>query len=676
MATDFQIVSGVLLLLQNGQPVKAIAVPGSSSSADKPQPLIGGRFAHVLAWPTVHIFDAATGRQRKVQVFPAIDGKAPEYRSLTVARSAHALFLTASLNDVLLIARIDLTTGLVTYRHQVAGFQPDFYARRPMEAEDGMWNIPLHRRTGGGFSKGVICIDPVKGTTHETFIPALGYADDFSNLSPDGMFCLCPDMTVLHRAEDRTSGRPLFGLTVQLWLSRPLQFVRRLTVGWLPWDELPNEPFYAKDGKTFRREASAREALYAQIAETTERLALAPDGATQQSDFPEPFANSDPDFGLLMANWRAFATRLMQRVHWAPDSSGFWHSIHGFTGFTGLDGGSSARYYLPHYGLNSTSDGPSTRTPSRIEPLAGRRALLWYGDGLVEMEAPPALPSAPLPLPAQLGTWAAVKPASTPAEFFRVAIEANEQARTIRVPLGGLDASHCMAAILALGDEINRDLHGRIIEDQLNVVFLHDGQEMDEFAFFEHVERLGSVMAPPLRVLMQTLLDTPDLQKRHMYLFSIGEEGKGILHGAAKAFARLDPDPIALTMRYGEIMDPEHEYSFYGGVVPALYANLGWTEATLDFGIWLLRMNYYNSISHESFWNKDGFGAAAERFFSDPKAFAAHFLARYEHYGFEPAETSKNYPIYFIDVLDREITKKSPWTQALFEAWKLMPRAN
>jgi hypothetical protein len=155
----------------------------------------------------------------------------------------------------------------------------------------------------------------------------------------------------------------------------------------------------------------------------------------------------------------------------------------------------------------------------------------------------------------------------------------------------------------------------------------------------------------------------------------IGEEGKGILHGAAKAFARLDPDPIALTKRYGEIMDPEHEYSFYGGVVPALLANLGWTEATLEFGIWLLRMNYYNSISHESFWNKHGFGAAAERFFPDPKAFAAHFLARYQHYGFEPAETSETYPIYFIDVLDREVTRKSPWTQALFEAWKLMPRA-
>ena len=381
------------------------------------------------------------------------------------------------------------------------------------------------------------------------------------------------------------------------------------------------------------------------------------------------------DFGLLMANWRAFATRFMQRAHWAPDSSGFWHCIHGFAGFTGLDGGASSRYYLAHYGLTSGADGPSTRTPNRIEPLAGRRALLWYGDGLVEMEAPPALPSAPLPLPSSLGTWAAAKPASTPSEFFRVAIEANEQARTIRVPLGGLDASQCMAAILALRDEIARDLHGRIIEDQLNVVFLRDGQEMDEFAFFEHVEKIGSVMAPSLRALMQTLLDTPDLKKRHMYLFSIGEEGKGILHGAAKAFARLDPDPIALTKRYGEIMDPEHEYSFYGGVVPALLANLGWTEATLEFGIWLLRMNYYNSISHESFWNKHGFGAAAERFFPDPKAFAAHFLARYQHYGFEPAETSETYPIYFIDVLDREVTRKSPWTQALFEAWKLMPRA-
>lgn len=674
MAAEFQIVSGVLLLLQNGQPVKAITIPGSSG-ADKPQPLVAGRFAFALAWPIVHIFDAATGKLRKVRPFADIDGKAPEYRSLTVARSAHALLLTANVNDTLLIARVDLTTGLVTYRHQVPGLQPDFYARRPMETEDGVWIIPLNRRAESSFSKGVICIDPVKGTSQETFIPALNYGDDFSNLSPNGMFALRPDMTVLHRAEDRASGRPLLGLTVQLWLTRPLQFVRRLTVAWLPADELPNEKFYAKDGKTFRAEAGERENLFAQIAETTERLALAPDGATQQMDFSEPFASSDSDFGLLMTNWRAFACRQLQRAHWAPDSSGFWHCIHGFTGFTGLDGSASARYYLPHYGLKSTSDGPSTRTPSRIEPLPGRRALLWYGDGLVEMEAPPALPSGPLPLPASLGTWAAAKPASTPTEFFRVAIEANEQARTIRVPLGGLDASHCMAAILALRDEIARDLHGRIIEDQLNVVFLRDGQEMDEFAFFDHVEKLGSVMAPSLRAVMQTLLDTPDLQKRHMYLFSIGEEGKGIVHGAAKAFARLDPDPIALTKRYGEIMDPEHEYSFCGGVVPALYANLGWTEETLEFGIWLLRMNYYNSISHEEFWNKDGFGAAAEKFFPDPKAFAAHFLARYEHYGFEPAETSNNYPIYFIDVLDREITKKSPWTQALFEAWKLMPRA-
>lgn len=674
MATDFQIVSGVLLLVQNGQPVKAITIPGSSGT-DKPQPLLAGRFAYALAWPSVHIFDAAAGKLRKVQPFAEIDGKTPEYRSLTVARSAHAIFFTANLKDVLLIARVDLTTGLVTYRHRVPGLQPDFYARRPMEAEDGVWIIPLNRRTENSFSKGVICIDPVKGTRQETFIPALNYGDDFSNLSPNGMFALRPDMTILHRAEDRASGRPLFGLTVQLWLTRPLQFVRRLTVGWFTVDEMPNGAFYANDGQKFQQDAAGREALCAEIANTTERLALAPDGAIQQSDFPEPFTSSDSEFGLLMTNWRDFAFRQLQRAHWAPDSGGFWHCIHGFAGFTSLDGGSSARYFLPHYGVQSTSGGPSTRTPSRIEPLPGRRALLWYGNGLAEIEAPPALPSAPLSLPASLGTWAAAVAPSTPTEFFRVAIEANEQARTIRVPLGGLDASHCMAAILALRDEIARDLHGRIIEDQVNVVFRRDGQEMDEFAFFEHAEKFGSVMAPSLRALMQTLLDTPDLQKRHMYLFSIGEEGKGILHGAAKAFARLDPDPIALTKRYGEIMDPEHEYSFYGGVVPALYANLGWTHDTLEFGIWLLRMNYYNSISHEDFWNKDGFGAAAEKFFPDPKAFATHFLDRYEHYGFEPAETSKNYPIYFIDVLDREITRKSPWTQALFEAWKLMPRA-
>lgn len=677
---QFQIVSGVLMITQNGDPVHLAVIQGAEGRHETPRPLLGGRFAYAMTGNTLHLLDATTGQRRIVAVPTGADGEPATPQFLLPARDGQSLVLIAKTAQALVVSRIEPAAALITHRRRIAGYVSGPDVQRPVEAPDGSWNIPLNRKTGDGFAKGIVRLGLVSGEISESFVSAASYGDGFRNVSPDGALCLRPDMTLLpmdfigggSRLFGSSVRTKVFGLTVQLWQTQPLGFLRRLTLGWFTAEELPNETHYG-GARPVKHELGYRDPLFSVISATTQRLGLPYDAKPRQEDFPEPFASSEDEWGYLLRNWSHFAERTGRTIQWAPDSQSFWHTAHGLLGWTAIDGTASPRYLLERHGYSNGTWMPTTKSPSGVETLTGRRAIVRYENGFAQIEAAPASrPTPPVTIPASKDNWTALSSLAQ-THLYKAAEKAKSEARTICIPLGGIDAPACAAAILALRDEIARDLHGHIVGNALNVVFVQKGEEMGELPFFAHVESLGPSMAPPLRALMETFLSTQGLDK-YTYLFSSGENGEGILHGAAKAFARLDPDPIPFTMRYGRIMDPEHEYSFAGGVAPALFGNLGWTPATLDFAIWLMAKRYYNSINHDELWNTWGFGAAAESLYPEPKAFATKFFECLQQHYDEPPEPGNAFRIIFLDLLDREIKRKSPWTQAVFAGLRLMPR--
>lgn len=684
---DYRIVSGVLMILDGEKPVQMAVLPDAAGRTTDPEPLLGGRYAFAVVGAFIHLLEVGTGQHRVLRL-PIQQGGSSSSNYVAPTRDCRSFMIfcgdsksknTTSGGSRIVVSRFDIDSETIAEVARMPGRLRLRDGRLPREVPDGRWLLPQTRTTDAGLAKGVVECDPKSGSLTETFIPANSVWEDFRQISPDGKYCLCADLTHLPKAFagdgfrlfGRSPRKRVFGQVVQLWQTRPLSFVRRLTVAWHTADELPNDTTFM--APSVKHDRAYSPPMFEAIADVTQSAATSYDAVPSMTDFPPPFSNSDAEYNYLLHNWREFSEKSLSSVYWSSDSRGFWHAQYGYVGWADIDGNASPRYYLERLGLKSGMVRPFANGPRKIIPGAGRTAVWEFpykGKARLEAETS-AKPTLPVAIPPNKDKWIA-SPKADDRELFRFAEQANRDFRTISVPLAGMDASSCAAAIRHLCKELDRGLDGRVTNDTLNVVFKTDSARLGELAFFAHVETLGPAMAPALRDLMEALLAAPGLDKIH-YLFSDGENGEGGLHGAAKAFARLDPAPIELVKQYGRIMDPEHEYSFVGAVVPALLDNLGWTPDMVDFTIWLLAKHYYNSINHEWIWNDFGFGAAAERMHPDPRQFAIKFLTGIRADYSDPDDPGASYPVSILDLFDREIRTKSAWTKDVFAALKEMP---
>lgn len=612
---ELHYVDGVLLIERDGRVEQGYYIPDVNPAAPVPLGRIGAGHAWALNRRGVlHLIDVEAGVDRIATeaANPALSG-----RSYVVAAGDGAsLFLIGPGEGGLVLQTIEVAKAAVSHRYLIGCTWGHYRDAMPVLAADGKVLLPVQRKGASGeMDTGIVSVDPWSGEREEMLIPAERYGVGMMAISPDGRYCLRPDLTLL--PSDRGGAlqswfglrkeRRRFGLTMQLWQTQPLKFVRRLTIGWFEEDDLPQ---------------SARGDLFGVISEVTKRLALEPQRRARQIDFPQPYANSAKDWDRLESEWREFATGMAMQFAWTADSQGFWHVANGLVALTMVDGRSSPRMLLGRFGYSANSTRASTVYPLQIEPLAGQRVRLTYSDGRAVIAGTvAAMPGARFAIGPGSDAWEKTD-AEVTGRRYREAAEVRRRARLVAIPLASLEEADCIAAIDALRQAVQGNFLDRVVDDEILIEFVMPGRVLGEGEFFEMVEAHSPRAAGALRGLIEALCAVPGIEKQH--LFSVGEEGIGLLSGAARAFAKLDPAPIELVKAYGRLMDVEHEYSYINSVVPSMLENLGWTPEVMDFAVWLIQANFYNSMDHRRLWEEWGMGrAAAARYRPEEFGFGA-----------------------------------------------------
>jgi hypothetical protein len=163
--------------------------------------------------------------------------------------------------------------------------------------------------------EGMVTIDPETGAVSTDFHTNETPDASFLAPSPDGRYWLRPDLNVLP-VQDISDSRQRFmpwgqkqryyGVTLQLWETDPLRFVRRIVVAWLQADELPNEAHCT---------LPERQAIWNAIHTSTQNANVGPLGGMQRTHFSNVIRDDDEA-------WRKIDSNRMELARWYATQAG------------------------------------------------------------------------------------------------------------------------------------------------------------------------------------------------------------------------------------------------------------------------------------------------------------------------------------------------------------------
>lgn len=525
---------------------------------------------------------------------------------------------------------VDFPAGRVTGVHEDL---PGSALRPPLERPDGRLLLAV----GDGR---LILIDPHSGTLEESSLPGGPSTLGFLDASPDGRYWIRFDPGSLPTRDDtpgvigRLLGRPpaaerRYGLSVQIWETFPLRFVRRMVVAWLTAKELPDE---TQLPRMRNRPATlpSRPTLWNMVADAAAATGDAPlNEAPPRSSYPDAVASDQAAWDVIERNVTALAREWIRTAGWQPDGSAVWISTNGFLSCVGLDGTISPRLYTERRGLQGGTVRPIAARFREVVPLAARKARVVYDSGEVLLDgAPSAKPDRIVAVPLNRDGWRERggpddREARARSSAFRRIAELKIERRTTVIPVADWSESACIEAI----DRLSRlvmagELHRRVTDGQTRIMFELEAEQLPESKFFAALATRVPGTAPALRRLIEAFADASDKQD---FLFA-NEEGTGVLAEAVRALGVTDLAALPTIKRYGLLVDAEHEHFFAGTTVPAIVRAHGWSDQIIDFVFWVLVRNYYNTLqNYDVIWQAWGLRDAVIR--HDPRTLAVHLAS-------------------------------------------------
>jgi hypothetical protein len=471
---------------------------------------------------------------------------------------------------------------------------------------------------------------------------------------------------------------PWFARVLQVWEATPLRFVRRIACDWIPETELPNERLYPLSLPILQQRpwaaqqppidggwwaAQGKRWLWDRIAEATGEGNPDP-LASPRAVLPPLFRDSEQAWFNLLMSWSKLALDTSQllaggrqsRLIWSPDGDCLWHLAGPSVRCIGLDNTLSPRLLVER----DRPEWPGIRlVPRGATPLPHRRARLEFPIGSEEVDGGPSrAPYAPVTLPPDEARWRS-KPVH--AELGQQADAFLKDLRTVTVPLDGWSEAGCIAAIDALAAAVRQRFAVPPVKSPLPCRFILGARTIKEATFFARVAAEFPAAAPALAALLAAL---PDDAWRVEDVFADDEAGIGVLGHAARALAEVDKDCLPALRRYGGLMDREHELHFVNAVVPAYLAAHGWSEAALDFAIWLVLADFYNALDHAKLWRDWGMRDAAAAAHM-PEAFAGRIRALLAQDA--PGAPTEAFGHQMLGVMERELRRQpDDWTGRLF----------
>jgi len=529
---------------------------------------------------------------------------------------------------------IDAETGITQARHDNI---PGGWRLPPVERGDGTWLIETAMASGDGAVSGVVLFDPNRGVRDVSLLSDRSGFMGFEQASPDGRYWLRHDPTALPVMEANDgAGRFLpwagkdryFGVTMQLWEAFPLRFLRRLTVAWLRFDELPDQTGLQHRGNA----GAARQEVWDTISETLTRTDAGPLQDVPRANFPRNVAKRDARWKDIEDNrrelqrWAAFAG-------WQEDGGAFWIRSNGFLSCIGIDGSASPRLSTERQGMASGTWLPCAAFPQDVVPLSARRARVVYADGLALFDGQPSdTPHRRVSISKARDHWIAFDGEERKRIGLRIeALKAEHKA--IRIALAAWREDAVIDAIEALTATIGPIFSVRAVDGEIRAEFVMGAHRYGEDVFFAAVREHFPGVAPQLKRMLERYVE---VVPRGIELFWKGSEGIGIFGHAMRTLVEIDPDPFALLRRYGFLVDAGHEYFFAGTTIPALLRRHGWSEAMMDFMVWVLLRNYDNSLQdYHAVWQDWGIGGGGNGALHAARVRGAYLAGSRGHAGME-----------------------------------------
>jgi hypothetical protein len=242
--------------------------------------------------------------------------------------------------------------------------------------------------------------------------------------------------------------------------------------------------------------------------------------------------------------------------------------------------------------------------------------------------------------------------------------------RTIVVNLPELSEAGSISALDTLTEIIDDNFRHRAVDGDIRAVFKIGAKRLGEDKFFGEVQTNFPGAAPALRRMIDTFATNDD----NGSIFWKGEKGIGALGHGVYALGVLDSTALPTIRRYGFLVDAEHESFFATKTVPAILKAHGWTDEVIDFMIWVMLRNFYNSLQDlNEIWKDWGMRDAVVSRMT-PQAFAARVSKEIDDilfFNMDPARFGN----VGMDELFEDIPKPhEPWVRDFFTELEILAR--
>jgi hypothetical protein len=589
--------------------------------------IVGNRFWHCGSDGKLGIFDALERRKVGHLKFPPSGLHGATHCSLA-SRDGRHLYLVEQTRsgfeagkwvgpDVCVLRMIDLERAEIVAQHD--GLHGRFF-NGIVERPDGKLLLNWNDHWSADSRKhSLMLLDPRSGEREVSTIPAASIPGLYTGLgfiscSPDGRYwvrfdhtrlpALYPQTSIVQKAFGKRSGEPFYGITFQIWEAFPLRFVRRVTAAWV---KVQN--FGADWPGDTDSDGTRRRALWAAISDTLRRQNREPtDPPLLLSDLPPLFSSHDELGKFVESHVYGGINRLVGRdqlLGWQPDGQAFWFKVNGFVSCVGIDGTISPRLFTERRGYNAHGYGdlPQAPTVYAVEALPDRKARVLMGtEEFIYDGKPSASPHLLVGVPMSNDGWKAYQERRDDT-LLRKSDEFLKDANRLVIRVEGEGEAALFKAIDALTGKMTASIYRRERDSELKIVFVVGKETLEEAAFFDSLMDASPAVLPPLARLIERFVE---VGASNDFLFSVGEEGIGLLASAVRTLGVRDLSALPTIKRYGRLVDPEHEYYFAGQTVPAMIAAHGWTDDMVDFVFWVAIMGYFNTVSFSQIWSNWG----------------------------------------------------------------------
>jgi hypothetical protein len=499
----------------------------------------------------------------------------------------------------------------------------------------------------------------------------------FFTASPSGGWWLKLDHThfpvVEYQATTNGNARKYYGLTVQVWSTFPVRFVRRIVVAWLKAEDLPDEtgilktdslrevakqshaekaqapkpasPFarlFGRRGTSDRvvdpderyrailsASAPERDRIYTAISKGLHRPEAEP-----EADFPprEAFGEAAQDDAMWHAVTKnlekLFRDSIRKVVGWEGEDI-VWFDRLGHLICAGMDGSVSPQIWFERPGLQHLMR-PFPNLPGELEVSYGRKLLAVntprpaslsrpeVDGGTLQVDGSPAEKRfEPVRISKITDGWKG--PEAIPSRFLheqsdiKLVEDYRQNRSNVRIPLHGSDPASRIAAIRAYRDLLDMTFFERANDSRIDVQFTTGNANTPESDFFLAFGRQDRDWAiAPLRELVTRYAELAKQHGRTVYQKD-AKQGS-LLAQAVRRLGELDEASLPAIIAYGQEIDGGHEYYFAGDTMPAILAAHGWTEPVTAFVAWTLAFNFYNTYDRAStIWQNIGLGNALKQ---------------------------------------------------------------